>query len=130
MKHLILLAISLALVSPLHAGRKNANAQNNPNPQAGKAFNKADKDHDGFVSQDEFLARAKRIFNRKDKDADGKLSPAELKGHKKDKSAKQGKGQKKDKSAKQGKGQKKDKSAKQGKGHKKDKDAQSDKDVE
>jgi hypothetical protein len=118
MKHLILLAISLALVSPLHAGRKNANAQNNPNPQAGKAFNRTDKDHDGFLSQDEFLARAKKVFNRKDKDSDGKLSPAELKGHKKDKSAKQDKGQKKDKAAKQAKDRKKDKAA------------QSDKDVE
>ena len=82
MKTSILLALGLAFALPLHAANKNNGARANQKPHAAKAFNKADKDGDGFLSKEEFLARAEMIFNRKDKNADGKLSPEELRRNK------------------------------------------------
>jgi hypothetical protein len=82
MKTSILLALSLALALPLHAGNKNAGAQNPQKPQPEKVFKKTDKDGDGFVSKEEFLAKAENVFRRKDKDHDGKLTPTELAGKK------------------------------------------------
>ena len=82
MKYTILLALGLALALPLHAANKNNGGQAKQKPHAAKAFNKADKDGDGFLSKEEFLARAEMIFNRKDKNADGKLSPEELRSNK------------------------------------------------
>ena len=120
MKYSLLLACGLALTLPLSAGPKKADAQATPNSHSGKVFKKTDKDSDGFLSKEEFLARAAKIFSRKDKDSDGKLSPAECAG-KNNKSAKQGKGQKKNQGAKPGKGQKKNQGAKPGKGEKKNK---------
>ena len=104
MKFALLLALGLAL--PLHAGNKHPAAPNPPKPHAGKAFKKTDKDGDGFLSKEEFLARAEKIFSRKDKDGDGKLSPTESARHK-NKAAKPGKGHNKDKAAKPGKGHRK-----------------------
>jgi len=41
-------------------------------------FAQADKDHDGFVTHDEFVADAMRFFERIDLDHDGRLTPAEV----------------------------------------------------
>lgn len=41
-------------------------------------FAQADKDHDGFVTREEFLADALRFFDRLDRDHDGKLTPDEV----------------------------------------------------
>lgn len=44
-----------------------------------KAFAEKDKDGDGFISKEEFLANAEEKFGKIDGDNDGKLSPQELK---------------------------------------------------
>lgn len=74
---LILLTIAFAL--PLHAGKADGAAKSKkPAPKA--VFKKKDKDHDGFLSKDEFIAKSKNskqaeaAFAKKDKDGDGKLS--------------------------------------------------------
>lgn len=88
MKHIILLAISLALALPLHAGNKHAGAKEKAKPNLARVFKKRDKDGDGFLSKEEFLAgrkqaaKAEKAFNRRDKDSDGKLSRTEFTGKK------------------------------------------------
>ncbi len=83
MKTPLVLALAIALFMPLHAARQHGgNAKSNRNPQ--EAFRKRDQDGDGFLSRDEFTAKAKSpskattAFTKKDKDADGKLSSAEF----------------------------------------------------
>ena len=105
MKHIILLAISLALALPLHAGNKHAGAKEKAKPNLARVFKKRDKDGDGFLSKEEFLAgrkhaaKAEKAFTRRDKDSDGKLSRTEFTGKKhkaaKNKSAKKNKAAKK-----------------------------------
>ena len=65
------------------------------------AFKKLDKDGDGSVTKDEFLASAKddaqkakmeTRFGKLDKDGDGKLTPAEMNAGKAAKPKKDGKG--------------------------------------
>jgi Ca2+-binding EF-hand superfamily protein len=81
MKHIALITIGLALALPLHAEEAAAGKGKKGNPEA--AFKKRDKDGDGFLSKEEFLAKAKdaekagKAFAKKDKDGDGKLSLAE-----------------------------------------------------
>jgi len=86
MKYSILPALSLSLVLalPLHAGNKKAGGQAKSKPTPEQIFKKKDKDNDGFLSKDEFTAKAKdsskaaERFARKDKNGDNKLSLAEF----------------------------------------------------
>jgi len=99
MKYSILLALILALALPLHAGNKKAAGQAKSKPNPEKIFNRKDKDHDGFLTKEEFLAGAKNPakagnrFIKLDTNSDGKLSLAEFKAGKTGK-AKKGKGKK------------------------------------
>ena len=86
MKHIALITIGLALAFPLHAEEAAAGGKDKAkkgNPEA--VFKKKDKDGDGFLSKEEFIAKAKdaekagKAFAKKDKDGDGKLSPDEFK---------------------------------------------------
>ena len=84
MKHTLVIALGLALVLPLSAEEAPAKpkAPKKSNPQA--VFKKKDKDGDGFLTKEEFTAKAKnadkagQAFARKDKNSDGKLSPEEF----------------------------------------------------
>ena len=85
MKYTLLLAISLALALPLHAGNKKANGQTQAKPTPQQIFKKKDKDHDGFLTQNEFIskrckdpAKAAQRFAKKDTNGDGKLSLKEF----------------------------------------------------
>lgn len=113
MKHIIILAIGLALTMPLQAGKKHAGAREKQKPNAVKVFKKKDADKDRFLSKEEFAGKAKnnkrvdKIFAKKDKDSDGKLSLSEFTG-------KKAKANKNKKAAKKGKANKTNK-AKAGK---------------
>ena len=117
MKYSLILAFGLALILPLHAGNKNPGCQNKAKHNLSKVFKKKDKDNDGFLTKDEFIAKAKnadkaaKAFTKKDKNSDGKLSRAEFTG-KKDKAGAKNKAAKKQKAAKKGKGQAKKKNGK------------------
>lgn len=93
MKHIAIIALSFALALPLHAGNKHAGAKEKAKPNPARVFKKRDKDGDGFLSKEEFLAgrkqaaKAEKAFNRRDKDSDGKISRDEFTG-KKNKAAK------------------------------------------
>jgi len=84
MKYRILFAISLALSLPLYAGH---NKGRKSKPTAEQIFNKKDKNHDGFLSEQEFIGPAKhaaekaKVFARKDTNHDGKLSLQEFIGN-------------------------------------------------
>jgi len=101
MKHALLLILGLALALPLQAGGKHSGSTQKAGHNPARVFKKRDKDHDGFLTKDEFLSgrkkagKAEKAFSRKDKDSDGKLSRAEFTG--KTKAAKKGgaKGKKK-----------------------------------
>lgn len=111
MKHIILLALGLTLAMPLHAEEakpapadKPAGAEAKPAPAKPKhdpaaVFKKKDTDGDGFLTKEEFTAKAKdatkaeTAFTRKDKNSDGKISLDEFTG----KPGKGGKGGKKNK---------------------------------
>ena len=83
MKYSILFAISLALALPLYAGNKKG-AQAKPKPTPEQIFNKKDTNHDGFLSKEEFIGKAKnptkkaKLFDKKDTNHDGKLSLQEF----------------------------------------------------
>ena len=100
MKYSILLALGLALTLPLQAGNKYPNRENKPKNHPAKAFNKSDKDGDGLLSKEEFIARAELVFQRKDKNSDGKLSRDEF-TNKKPQAGKKGKGHQQNKAGKQ-----------------------------
>jgi len=83
MKYSILFAIGLALALPLYAGNKNGGqAKTKLTPE--QIFNKKDKNHDGFLSKEEFIGKAKnptkkaKLFDKKDTNHDGKLSLQEF----------------------------------------------------
>jgi len=101
MKYSILLALSLAFSMPLYAGHKGAGSNGQTKQTPEQIFNKRDKDHDGFLSKAEFMAKrkdpakAEKAFARKDTNGDGKLSLAEFTA--KGKGGKGGKGHKKHK---------------------------------
>jgi len=84
MKYSILFAIGLALALPLYAGNKNG-AQAKPKLTPEQIFNKKDKNHDGFLSKEEFIGKKAKnavkkgqAFDRKDTNHDGKLSLQEF----------------------------------------------------
>ena len=85
MKYSILFAISLALALPLYAGHKKGAAAK-AKPTAEQIFNKKDKNHDGFLSEQEFIGKSKHAakkakrFAKKDANHDGKLSLQEFTG--------------------------------------------------
>ena len=85
MKYSILFAISLALALPLYAGHKKGAAAK-AKPTAEQIFNKKDKNHDGFLSEQEFIGKSKhaakraKLFAKKDTNHDGKLSLQEFIG--------------------------------------------------
>ena len=114
MKHIIVLAIGLALALPLQAGKKPAGGKDRPKPSAAQVFKKKDKDSDGFLSKEEFnaktkkAAKVKKAFDNKDKNSDGKLSKAEFTGTK-NKAAKKNKAPKKEKAVKKAKAKPKEK---------------------
>ena len=93
MKHLVLIAVGLALTLPLQAKQAAAGGPANAKPNPRAIFKKMDKDGDGFLSKDEFTAKAKDAakatakFAKLDKNSDGKLSPAEVAGKGKGKHA-------------------------------------------
>lgn len=72
--------LSLALILPLHAGNHKQTHAAKQRPSRQEIFQKWDKDHDGFLSKDEFRPKAKRpakaakAFAKKDTNSDGKLS--------------------------------------------------------
>lgn len=114
MKQTILIAMGLALALPLQAEEPKAPATDKPattetpaapqaapepakkTPDTDAMFKKKDKDGNGFLSKEEFIAKAKdatkaeTAFTKKDKDSDGKISPEEFSG----KAGKGGKGKK------------------------------------
>lgn len=102
MKYSILFAIGLAMTLPLQAANKGAQAKPRPKASPEKIFKHKDKDHDGLLSKEEFIGKAKDAakagerFAKQDQDSDGKLTLAEFKG-KKTKPAKQAKAKKADK---------------------------------
>lgn len=100
MKHIVLLAIGLSLALPLQAGKQHAGGKGNPKPNHARVFKKKDKNHDGFLSKEEFVskvkksARAEKAFAKKDKDSDGKISRAEFTGKEKKRNANKNAGKK------------------------------------
>ncbi|MEI6606007.1 MAG: hypothetical protein WCP35_11900 [Verrucomicrobiota bacterium] len=103
MKYSILFAISLALAMPLYAGhKKGGQAKTKAKPTPEQIFNRKDKDHDGFLSKEEFIGKSKHVdkkakrFAKKDTNHDSKLSLQEFvakgKHHSKGKGKGKGKG--------------------------------------
>jgi hypothetical protein len=83
------LALSAAFTIAADEAKKPEDAKPADQPAAKKAdpekaFGKKDKNSDGSLSKEEFLAgakdatRAEKAFGRKDKDSDGKLSKEEF----------------------------------------------------
>jgi EF hand len=111
MKHIVIIAMGLALAMPLHANNAVANAgAKKANPA--RIFKKKDKDGDGFLTKAEFIAGAKNatkaetVFAKKDKNSDGKLSKEEFAGGGKGREKAKGKGKKAHKEKAKGKGKK------------------------
>ncbi len=96
MKYSILFAIGLSLLLPLQADAKQGKHKQKGTSTPEEIFKKRDKDGDGMLTKDEFLAnkknptKAEKRFAKLDKNSDGKISLEELKA-KKDKAGKGGK---------------------------------------
>ena len=67
--------LAVFLVSPAFAETPDAEGSEGK----GKHWEKVDTDSDGFISEEEFLARHKIVFKELDADTDGKLSKEEMK---------------------------------------------------
>jgi len=86
MKPILLVTLTLALTLPIYAQDTNAATGAKDKPDAAAAFAKKDKNSDGFLSKEEFLAKAKdpakaeTAFAKKDKNSDGKISLEEFAG--------------------------------------------------
>ncbi|MEO0018253.1 MAG: hypothetical protein RLZZ522_1536 [Verrucomicrobiota bacterium] len=86
MKYSILFAIGLAMILPLQAAGNGTKRKPCPKPCPERAFKRKDKDHDGMLTKEEFIAKAKDAakagerFTKRDKDSDGKLTRAEFRG--------------------------------------------------
>ena len=85
MKPLTILAAFLACSLGAGAGQRNANTNRKPPPthHTVDPFKKLDKNHDGFLSPEEFAAGGKydytpTDFKRLDTNNDGKLDPQEF----------------------------------------------------
>ena len=72
---------AILLMSPIQPAR---GADEKPKADPEEQFKKKDKDGDGFLTKEEFTAKARnadkagQAFARKDKNSDGKLSPEEF----------------------------------------------------
>lgn len=86
MKRTTIIALCMSLVLPAFSEEaKEGDAPKKPHkPDMKQVFKKKDKDGDGFLSKEEFTAKAKdaakaeAAFAKKDKDGDGKLSETEF----------------------------------------------------
>ncbi|MEI6175766.1 MAG: EF-hand domain-containing protein [Verrucomicrobiota bacterium] len=96
MKYSILFAIGLSLLLPLQADAKQGKHKQKGTATPEEIFKKRDKDGDGMITKDEFLAKkknptkAEKRFAKIDTNADGKVSLEEFKA-KKNKAEKAGK---------------------------------------
>ncbi len=86
MKYCILFAIGLAMTLPLQAAGNGSKRKPCPKPCPERVFKRKDKDHDGMLTKEEFIAKAKDAakagerFTKRDKNSDGKLTRAEFRG--------------------------------------------------
>ncbi len=75
-----LTSVAYAALSPADAEKKHA-----------EYFARSDSNSDGFISKDEFLAKALSRFGEIDTNHDGKVNPAEMKAYRESKKAERAK---------------------------------------
>jgi Ca2+-binding EF-hand superfamily protein len=84
MKSIILLSVGIALTLPMCANAKKHQGPTRNPAQYDAAFKRKDKNKDGHLSRDEYIAKAKdtdqstRNFIKKDKNGDGKVTREEF----------------------------------------------------
>ena len=75
------LSVALAFSSPALASGTENGAPARAERVPGKYLQKVDKDGDGAISKEEFLAHGEERFNKMDADKDGKVTREEMKAH-------------------------------------------------
>lgn len=91
MKHVFLVALGIAFLASPSTAIAQDKAPQATDSKTGKnsRFERLDKNKDGTISKNEFLARHIKRFEQADADGNGKLTPEELKAAGKKKQAKQ-----------------------------------------
>lgn len=84
MKTTPILAAGIALTLPMCASTSHHNHPVRTAAQLQEIFARKDRNHDGYLSRDEFIARSKdvgkstRVFIKKDKNGDNRLTEQEF----------------------------------------------------